>query len=766
MADSYDLSQASDPVKYWLAQIEASQKWHQDWYDRGKEVNEKYLDKRESASVTANTYSVNVLWSNVETIKPALYAKTPTPSVARRYRDKDPIGRWGAIVLERALDYQLDAYDMDYSIGQAVQDYLLPGRGQVWVHYEPTIANDGEPNQKVEWERCHTRHLNWKDFLTNPCRTFEEVWWGAQRAYYSRDEVEKRWGKVIADKLTFTDQKNDAPSAEEKGDKVPKAAIWEIWCKTTNLVYFASRNCSSLLEKPKAPFLNFEGFWPFPRPLMATTTTDKYLPTPDYCQYQNQAREIDLLSQRIGLMTKALRVVGIYDASQDSLGRLLEGTSANEMIPCENWAVLAAQKGLEGSVDFFPLDMIIKALQQCYESREQAKQVMYEITGISDIVRGASDPKETLGAQQIKTQWGGLRIRDKQKEVQRFVRDVLRLNSEIIAECFQLDTLKTMSNAPLLMVQEKQQLQQRKQMAAQIQQAAAQNPQLAQQAAQANPQLAQQVMQMAQPLSLDEEQALREPAWEEVFQLLRDEKLRCYRIGIETDSTIQADEAEEKAARTEFIAAFTSAITSLGPIAIQAPKFAPLVGEILLFGARGFKTAETLESAIEEAVDSLSQQALLPAPQQQAPPPDPKLEHDNAKLQFEQQKAQSDLQLRREEMQHEQQMGAQTRQHEQDMGAQTIQGEIIKAQATQPKPQDISAALAPLFEIVQQQMMALQQSNELGRQQLMQQQADGQAIMQQTISMLAQIASAPKEIKFKRGANNLIESGVARPVMQ
>lgn len=613
----------SKPVEFWLGQIEAAQKRHENWHNRGKKVCERYLDKSETDSVlTSSSHKMNVLWSNVQTIQPALYAKSATPKVHRRFRDKDAVGRWAATVLERAEAYELDAYDDDYHYRCAILDYLLPGRGQVWVYYKPTFKGKG-PAQQIEWECCNIRHLNWRDFLTNAARTWDEVWWVAKREYLSKEQAEAQ-GLNTKD-LTFAPRKdNNDPSAGE--DKTPQAAVWEIWDKTSGKVFFVSRSSPELLKPAEAPGLHLEGFFPCPRPLTTTTTTDSIIPIPDFCQYQNQAEEIDRLTQRINILTKALRVVGLYDAAQESLGTLLDGDE-NMMIPCTTWAVLAGNGGLEGSVNFFPLKDIITALQQCYVSRDQAKVVMYEITGISDIVRGATDPNETATAQQIKSQWGGLRIRDRQHEVQRFIRDVMRIKAEIHAEVFQPETLKTMSNVPLLTQAEKQQLQQRQQVSQQAQQMAQAHPQEAQAALLQNPQLA----QLVQPLPPEMLQKLREPAWEEVVQLLRDDKLRGFRIDIETDSTIQGDEEAERTARTEYLTATTAFVTAWGPMVMQQPKFAGLAGELLLFGSRAFKVGDALESAIEEAVDALNEQALQPQPQQA----DPKLEADKQRMAME-----------------------------------------------------------------------------------------------------------------------------------
>lgn len=768
MADDPEIEKYDDIVKYWLNQITNAQKDARKYYDSGKKVLDRY--KNEGTDIPANApidNRMNVLWSNVQTIMPALYAKSPTPDVARRHRDKDPVGRWGAVVLERALEYQLDAYDVDYDIRAAVLDYLLPGRGQVWVSYEPTFQGD-DKSAGIQWERTKVKHVNWKDYLTSPARTWGEVWWQAQCAYLSKEEAKRQLDPSIIDELKFTTKKEeDRVATDDTGDKVGKAAIWEIWSKPDNKVFFVSKDCPKLVKPAEAPFLSFEAFFPCPRPIVTTVTTESVLPVPDFYQYKNQADEIDLLTHRINLLCKALRVIGIYDSSQEILKDLLSNTIENQMVPCDNFAALGGGKGLEGAIGLFPIDVIVKVLNECYAAREQAKQAMYEITGISDIVRGASEASETATAQQIKAQWGGLRIRDRQKEVQRFVRDIMRLQSEIIAERFQLETIKTMSNAPILMQKDKQALQMRKQAQAMAQQ----NPQMAQQVAQANPQLAQ---QLAQPLSMDEEQQLREPAWEEVYQLLKDEKLRCYRIDIETDSTIQADEQQEKADRTEFLTAMTGFITQLGPIAMQAPKFAPLFGEMLLFGARGFRTATTLETAIEEAVDALSQQAMMPAPQQ--PPPDPKVELDKQRLEHEKQMGAADLQLRQQEMQgklalsqqemqqkavlaqqdqaHSHQLSRDEFAHKQE--TEKVKGETERAAASAPQlpPQ----GMAQLIQVVQQALTQMAESHQENEVQLAKQ-------MQESLDNIAAMASAPKKVTIQRDASGKITGGVAKPQM-
>jgi hypothetical protein len=619
----FDADIADPDVRFWLGQIDAAAKWHRDWHDKGRKVQDRYMDSPLNNAVeTPQAFKMNVLWSNVETIKPALYAQTATPNVSRRFKDRDPVGRWAAIVLERVEEYELDTYDDDYNYRSAIEDYLLPGRGQVWVNYDPTVTgkkNDLRDPQRLVWECTRVRHINWRDFLTNPARTWDEVWWVAKREYLTVEEAKAQ--RLDTSAMTFEVQKDRTEYKDDTaaGESVKKAAVWEIWSKTHGKTYFVSKNSPKILREPAAPTLKFDGFFPCPRPLTTTTTPDSIIPCPDYVQYQDQAREIDRLTQRVNLLTKALRVAGVYDGSQDSLSRLLEDTETNILIPCDTYAVLASQGGVEGSISFFPLTDIIAALNQCYASRAQALEVMYQITGISDIVRGASDPNETATAQQIKSQWGGLRIRDRQREVQRFIRDVFRLKAQVHA-IYQPETLLAMTNVPLATGEQKAKLQQRVQMQQQAQQMAQQNPQAAQALAAQNPGLAQQIMA---PLTDKEQEQLKEPAWEDVVALLRNAEMRSFSVDIETDSTIVADEQAEKQSRTEFTTAMTTFIQTWGPIIQAQPKIAPLAGELLLFNTRAFKTADTLETAIEEFVQQMEKQPPAPPPgeggQQQDP---------------------------------------------------------------------------------------------------------------------------------------------------
>jgi hypothetical protein len=116
-------------------------------------------------------------------------------------------------------------------------------------------------------------------------------------------------------------------------------------------------------------------------------------------------------------------------------------------------------------------------------------------------MRGATDPGETLGAQQLKTQYGSTRIRDKQYELARIARDLVCIICEIVCEKFDPVTFIEMSQTQLptqdMQRQQVGQLHQQMMAAQRRVQQAAQSPQ-ERQLMESQPEQAQQLMQQAQ----------------------------------------------------------------------------------------------------------------------------------------------------------------------------------------------------------------------------------------------------------------------------
>lgn len=641
----------NSPASYWLAEIASAKRWYAPWQTRGSRVIRRYKDENNDREMIQDSRGrkMAMLWSNVETVKPALYSQTPTPNISRRNKEHDPVGRWAAIVLERAVVNSLDTQDFDKTMRDVVQDLLLPGRGCAIEEYEAEIGTKPAPEgmppvEYVKTQKSSTRYLHWKDVLTNQARIWDEVWWVGYAAYLTRDEIKAKFGPEIAAVIQLDHRPRDDRGRFSGSDA--KATVWTIWSKRTKEVIQVSPGyVEGFLRPPSKPPVVFDQFFPCPRPVQATTAPDTIIPTPDFALYQDQADEIDLLTNKIYKLSESLRLRGLYPGDMDSVKRLLSDAGDTELIPVEQWAMLSERGGAAGLVCWFPLKDVAQTLIWCTEARESAKRSLYEVTGMGDIIRGASDASETATAQQIKSQWGSLRIRDRQRDIQRFARDLIRLKAEIIAEHFSQQTLMEMSGVQLLTDQQKQGVidyqQAQQQFAAMQEQWKQAAAQASQQGIQPPPQPQPPTILTVQPPTPEMIEAAKEPTWEQVIALLRNDKLRGFSIDVETDSTVEPDQKAEQQQAVEYLTMMAQFLAESGKI-LATPggaMAAPLLGEMLLFGARRFKVGETFEGKVEEFVAAVAKQAQQPP----APPqPDPTAQ---LKAQTEQMKAQTAAQV-------------------------------------------------------------------------------------------------------------------------
>ncbi len=622
-APSVEPDKKSDDVKptarlrkYWR-EIEAYNKAAEDWHRQSDTIVKMYLDQHRTA---ASSRRFALLWSNVETLKPSVYAKTPNVLCSRRYKDPDPIGRVAAELLERATNATLDLYKADERFRMVRDDRLLTSRGTAWVRYEANTDGD-----KINYERACIDYVHWKDFGHNVAGTWADVWLIWRKVYKTRQENRERFGKDVADKLTYS-AKTAADDDKEMGEH--KACIYEIWDKTKNKVCFISKDCPDILEDGPPP-TNFHDFFPAPEPCYGTKTSKSLFPTPDYRYYQDQAQEIDDLTQQIASLTDMLSPKGFIPAGPSADGAdavrimiqsLQSQISQNKtiFIPVEAWAAFSEKGGAKGLIEWMPVEDFVNTLRGAIDARNQLVQDVYQITGIADILRGQTNPDETLGAQQLKAQTGARRIKNTKDEVARFCRDIGRLVAEIIAEQFQPQTLADMSGFAYV------------------------------------PAPPPMMMQPGMPQQPPPQSPSGKTFDDSVVQLLRDDRMRGFLIDIETDSTIQPDEDAEKQRRTEFLTAMGGFLQQSGEMMQVAPSLFPLVSEMALFGVRGYRVGRQMEDTIETTLKQVAQQL-----QQRQQQPDPKVAVEQqkmqAQMQLEQFKAQSAIELKKAELQIDQQ---------------------------------------------------------------------------------------------------------------
>lgn len=609
----------------WLDRINQADKAEKAWrITAGKIITKYRSDDGVDVQGNRRQESFNILWSNVETLSPALYNRTPKPDIRRRFADADPVAKSVSELLTRASEYTFEAEDFDRCMQYVVHDALLVGRGVARVRYDPVFVahqddgdDDGdEPTESapddLAAERVCFEHVQWDDFRCEPCRSWKDVTWVAFRLFLTKKELVDRFGEAgesVPCDHTSRESVTGTPNSPNNSDRDEenRGKVWEIWDRTTRRVTFLAPEVDGgdgkgmILSKEDDP-LSLTGFFPVPQPLYTTEDPSSLIPVPDYEIYSVLAGDLDRTTKRIIHLTKAIKVAGIYDASLPELQNLY-GDGDARLEPSQNVMALIERGGLEKAIWFAPLEPIIIALRDLYQHREVIKQAIYEITGVSDIMRGQTMASETATAQQIKGQWGSLRLQRRQRDVQRFARDMLRLSVEVMAERFSPETLTMMTGLQYPTNDQRM--------------------------------LAQQVQAQGGQLPPEMAEIMSRPTWDDLLQVMRNDLILSYRIDIETDSTIAPDAAAEQQAMAELMAGVSNFVATIGPAVASGYLPVDVAKSLLLMAVRRFKAGPAIEGEIEKIQQ--------PAPQQQQQAPDNTLQIEQMRLEGQMQVKQAEL---------------------------------------------------------------------------------------------------------------------------
>lgn len=689
--DAKDQQEQRRQARYWHNQIKAAQVREEDWRKRAEKINKRYLDKEQGDyDRRGDDKKVNILWSNTEVLKAALYSQLGDPDVRRAFPKAGPdnsASRTAAIILERSLTACGQRYDIDAQFEGGVFDMVLPGRGNVWLEYEPNLDENDQPT----YQEAKIVHVCWNKWLHGPGQRWEEVPWVAREHLMDKESVREAWGDDIANRAQYNEVLTEGQGFEYEADRAEfhRAKAWEIWDKKSRERIYIIEGIHEIVQRDDDPY-RLEDFFPCPKPIISVCGPDSLMPEPEFAQYQDQAAELDRINTRIYRLVEAMKYCGVYAADSEDADVLADigNLQDNQFAPIKSFAQLQAKGGLANLFQARDLVPIAQAIDQLTQRGIQLMQQIYEVMGIADIMRGASDPSETLGAQQMKAQFGSQRLRKRQREVARWVRGALRAKAEIIAEYFEREQLQEMSGILLPtrdeIAQAKaalQQIQQAKQQVAQMQKVAQQQAQQGgqQQGAQQPGQMmqgagmgmqgpqqdAQEQMQQLAATPPEKIKHLSEVAesspWEDVRDILRSDDRRNNKIDVETDMTAFEETDEEKKQRIEFVQSMLQMLGEIVPAMQGNQAMAKYGKELALFGHRAFKVGRGLEESLEEAFDGMGQQ------QQQ---PDPAVEREKMKLQIEQArfkldqaKAQQDMKQKQAEFQ------ARTQERQMDMAA-------------------------------------------------------------------------------------------------
>lgn len=565
----------------WGAEIEASKKEMMKFQEDGDRITRRYLDRRDEWHKEESR--VNLFWSSTKVLLSLLYARPPRSSVARSFLDADDdVARVAGVIVQRILNRAFDdnVSSWDSAIRQGIEDWLIVGMGQSWMRYEVQTQIEEIPAQtdpitgeelvpastyeRIVNEDAPIDYIYWKDFFYSPARVWDEVRWVARRVYMTRDQLIARFGEQIGKMVPlFSRETTETNAQTPKYDPWSKAQVFEIWCKEDKKVYWYAKGCDIILDIKDDP-LQLDAFFPCPKPLAANVTSSNFIPRADYIFAQDQFNELDEINTRITWLTRAAKVVGVYDKNHEGIQRMFNQAAENQLIPVDNWAMFAEAGGVKGKVDWVPIDQVVNAINQLRQYRQDKTVQIYEVLGISDIMRGSSRASETATAQQIKAQFGSTRVQLNQFYIAEWITNLLRIKAEIISKHWQPETIAQRSNV-----------------------------------------IRTQDAQFAGP----------------AIQLIKDERLAEYRINVEADSMAALDYAAERDSAVQFMQGLGAFISQVSPMAQAVPGAAPYFLKLMQWAVAKFRVSAEIEGVIDQAVAQLQQNPPgppQPSPEQQA----------------------------------------------------------------------------------------------------------------------------------------------------
>ncbi|WP_336947230.1 hypothetical protein [Asaia sp. HN010] len=425
-------NKSSDVV---LAALAEAQRAFRPWQDNCDRIDKKWSLSRNIANASDwSDAEFDIFWASTEILKPAIYSRPPVPVVATRFSIRDPFTDQISDMLERTLMTTLDLSDIDDVMRHLRDDLVMAARGVPWVTYDEDA------------ERACVEHLDRTDFLHEPARKWAEVGWVARCGWMTRKQMRDRFQSHSGQAyMQATLQMRRDKDRDGMTDGSEKAAVWEVWHRIDRRVYWVSEGVDVLLDESE-PYLDLSRFFPCTKPVYGSLKRRTLIPIPDYGRFEKHLDQINELTSRIYALLDQVRIKGLIPGGGDVAEAVESALAQNDSDTIYISVPGAAFSASGGNfVQYLPLDMIATTISGLIQSRSQLIQDYYQLSGISDIMRGATDAQETLGAQQLKSQYGSIRVRDKVDALTDCARDICQILGEVIASNYSGKKIMEMS---------------------------------------------------------------------------------------------------------------------------------------------------------------------------------------------------------------------------------------------------------------------------------------------------------------------------------
>lgn len=730
--------------RWWKTQILEAEKRHEKFVRAAEESIRVYNAVKQLESLKDAQRRLNVWWYCVNTLLPAFYSSTPKAEVNLRKRAGGIPFELGSVVIERNTQFSMDThFDFDKVGYNAALQFLLTGQAVLWARYIPKFEKvfqeiavirdpsgalmtaDGQPfdgeigegeeanngiiitsvevEQKVS-EKAVIEVVQYNDYRCSDARNESEIEWQARRAFLDRYQVEERFGIEIADKLNYDSfpevAKRDAMRKDEKLEG--KAEVWEIWCEATNKVYWLQTNYPKIIIEESEPPIKFERFYPC-SVIRQSTDPDSVIPVSDYSHVKDQILEVERLTTRIHAMTQAVRANFVYDSA---MGLTLQQLFEDDLkgLAVDNWPSNRGRGGLQGSIEFAPVEQFANVLNILQQNRQNALQQLYETLKVSDLLRGTSEQYKSATANRLENQWSSMGLIVRQNQFTKFVSDAIMNLGTIICEQFDEETILDVADADRL-ISETLLPPPPTAMPAQMPQAAPELPYGGEpvEEPEGMPEMPE-AMEAQMPGNPEAE---LEKVEAEIIDILRDPKKRCYRIQIASDSMVAIDQQQQQAEGTALIQTAGAFFDQMRGLVDQYPPLVEFSISLFQNMIKRFKGGKELDGIFTKALQQIGEIAKAKEEAaKQPPPPDPTMQEVQGRLQIAQIEAQARLQTAQIEAQ-DRQVKNQIEMQNQQLKAQRDQ---LEAQLSIQKQQS-EEYLAMQQLTMQQQELQIKQSS-------------------------------------------------------
>lgn len=672
--------------RWWKSQITQADRRYEKFIKSAEESIKVFNGIKEIETLKDAPRRLNVWWYCVNTLLPAYYSSTPKAEVNLRKRAGGLSYELGSVILERNTQYSMDCHFSFDKVGyNAALQFLLTGQAVLWARYAPKfekvfqeiavirdpsgalIQGDGTPyegdtegfteasngilissvevEQKVD-EKAILEVVQFSDYRCSDARNEAEVEWQARRAFLDRDQATSLFGEEKADKLNYDSipesNKKDASRQDEKFEG--KAEIWEIWCEATNKVYWIQTNYEDILIEETEPPIKFEGFYPC-SVIRQTQDPNSVIPVSDYSHVKDQILEVERLTTRIHALTQAVRPNFLYDAA---MGDYLEQLFQDDLkgIGVTGWTANKGRGGLQGGMEFLPVEQFVNVLNTLQQNRQSALQQLYETLKVSDLLRGTSEQYKSATANRLESAWSSLGLIVRQNMFCKFISDAIMHLGTIIAEQFDEERILDVGDADRLI--------------SETLPTPAPQPQMPP----PQPEVPLPGEPVEEPEGMPEmpegmeaqmpgnPEAEIERIEAEIIDILRDSKERNYRIQIASDSMVAIDQQQQQQEGTVLIQAAGGFFDQMRGLVEQYPPLAQFSLSLFQNFIKRFKGGKEIDGLFSKALKEIEQiSKAKEEAAKQPPPPDPKTLEIQGRMQIAQVESQARLQATQMEMQ-------------------------------------------------------------------------------------------------------------------